>query len=1236
MISNYVFSRHSTQCKTGLILKSKDVFFEYSWVPSLNWSPDSPTLVYFLGYDSKIPRKPTRKWKWNMLYISDSSGMGQKGSWFFGTGGSPDILLSIESFLLEMALSGVLSKSSLFFSGKGMGGHAALYFHALLGGRGCYCHNPTSNLVNSDYSNNKHKEIFSSIFSSKKTHEYQFLPDFLSRSELKGEILISHSESGIFFNEHILPLESLVSVRISEKNNFNFEMILAEFASFVPDSPPFSLKPTMVRESNLALISPVTVSLTGRPDFTIAEEFSFGIDPFDDRSWRFWFQNLSWIKDHLNSLPRSKRKKQFEIIFCKWMEYIEEDGVDREFLYHDHALAYRGNCLIECLEFCPKGLQNEVLEHIMDIGLLLASPLEDNALSNHAFDQSITLNKITQLFKGRRNMRVLRELSIERIKREIEYSFSQDGVHVENSPGYHHGMIANVNNSLNSLLQSPLNSRLKGQKEFLPKMVPYLRWIVRQDGKLPPIGDSEQRQVSFGLAKSLFPEEFNHKNQGMKVFANGYAIWRTEKTHLVMKSIQTGRFHRHDDDCSLTLWHNGEDLLLDSGLLYYKEKDEDRIHVRSATAHSGIEIPGKKAIRNIFNKSAGKASVTKTDSISAMAVMGMYEGFDIKRNITKEGKKIRIVDFFCDASIENKVRQNFIIPACWETITKPDRVIFKKEDGQTWVLECSDQEDHREIEIEKTFVSMMKNQKSEAIRMSFYPKNNKTEISITLDKAPQYEDEDDGRLIEVEITHPNFPAICKKLPINWSKNEYQSKNWIHHLNSLRWITDDENVEQIIRDFYRHNILEKKFNPYFNTRAGDHSATIRLGILAEQLTKCSESLRPIIEEIIHSDIGMLLDKNVYRKGHNHGLIADTALLKMALSSPKWKKYVPEKEIIDRGKETIAMMFHDNGLTKEHSLSYQLWNANFALEFIDVATSYGFSVNNPSREPLLEMTKKLISNFTYTEGFQFALGDSFRYHNTNLIKKIYGENFIHETMISNDGIYFNQEFASLRFVGNNDQEIHMVTTSGYNSHIHKQNDDLSFCLSIDGQIIFDDAGYSDSCNKQQYDFLRSARGHSTLTFSGEDYPDGVGIGKSRILKATDNGDKNFEIVGEHQRLQGHKLVRKMNLDKNGLSIHDSFPESEIEGARKIKRRFVLGDGMKLKFNDNCLEIVDEHNTLSLSLTCEGAKISEFEEGVKVGITKTSFSNCVGFDLDCRLENMNPVFISFNKTRGGKGGQ
>jgi hypothetical protein len=554
----------------------------------------------------------------------------------------------------------------------------------------------------------------------------------MEKNPPKGKVLISYSENGLYYDEQIAPLEVIEAVTSSLESKYQLSVIINKLNQYITENPPFSLRPRLENETDYKLLSDIRISTPGRPEVIITDIFSFDLDPFNDRSWRFWFLNLSWLKEHLSSLEDKFRSKQFEIIFLKWMEFIEDEGIDVEFLYHDHSLALRGNNLIDCIIFCPDHLKSEVFNHVMDIGYLLTSPLEDNALSNHAFDQAITLNRITQLFKGKRNIRAIREISINRIIRELEYSFV-DGVHVENSPAYHHGMIKNMHNSLKNLLQYPSNSRLKSKQQDLSKMIPFLRWIVRADGKYPPIGDTEQREVNFELVQEIFPDQFKISNQGLEVFANGYAVWRSENTHLTMKSTQIGRFHRHDDDCSLTLWHNGDDILLDSGLLYYMEKDSARIHVRSASAHSGIEIPGFKAIRNIFDSSAKNARVSKTGDHSSFAIMGMYEDFEISRKVVKEGNIIRITDIFCELSIINNVRQNFIITDDWKLDKQKDKIVFSKKNGKSWSLSCMNLDNHLEVEVVETFVSKMKNKKSGARRISFYPQINQIEMIITLD-----------------------------------------------------------------------------------------------------------------------------------------------------------------------------------------------------------------------------------------------------------------------------------------------------------------------------------------------------------------------------------------------------------------------------------------------------------------------------------------------------------------------
>ena len=71
-------------------------------------------------------------------------------------------------------------------------------------------------------------------------------------------------------------------------------------------------------------------------------------------------------------------------------------------------------------------------------------------------------------------------------------------------------------------------------------------------------------------------------HEGMRVFGRLCNMEILFKTIPFDPQIMPPWSFLDDDDCSLTLWARGENLLMDSGLLYYEEKDLDRIHVRSA------------------------------------------------------------------------------------------------------------------------------------------------------------------------------------------------------------------------------------------------------------------------------------------------------------------------------------------------------------------------------------------------------------------------------------------------------------------------------------------------------------------------------------------------------------------------------------------------------------------------------------------------------------------------------
>lgn len=730
-MNEYIYNRFANQSKRSKFFSENQTYLDYFWQPAANLSENTPTLVYFLGYDGKIPQNPNAQEGWNILWVSDCNGPKDSGLWYFGTDGEDYLLQSSEQLINELLMCGLIDKKALFFSGKGMGGHAAVYFSIIFDGTGCYAHNPTTNLIDSSYVRTKHKSLFNDIFGDHDTHQYRKIEQLLDIFHSTSNILISFdiSTENSFYVEQILPLNGK-PVEIIKTSEYNFDSIFSRFEMNSPQPSMLETTNYQLQDLNAGLKSPVIIKLSSRNEVRIDNNFSFEFDPYFDRSWRFWFQNLSWLGNHLRDLDPKIREEQSTHILVKWFEFLQNENVDQEFFYHDHSLAYRAMNLLECLPFTSKQMSLIVIEHIRDIGQLLLSPLEDNALSNHAFDQAVSLFLVSDFFSSESLFKTWQNVALFRIKRELEYSFTFDGVHVENSPSYHHGMITNIYNSLTKILKITEHHSIRDHLDNLSKSVPYLAWIIRPDGKVPPIGDSEEKQVSTSLAKQISNHIFDEEIEGMQVFGDGYSIWKStqHQYHLSLKSCHHGRFHRHDDDCSLTLWVKGLNLLMDSGLLYYLEKDPDRIHVRSAKGHSGFEIPTKKANRNYFSKSARRAKVEQIDSNTSLATLGMYGNFKASRSISLNEKIITINDIFSNGCISSGIIVNFVIDGIWSLEQTKKGLKFTNAEGKEWLLDYTGYS--HDFKFEETFTSPLKNTKRMASRLSLTPVQNEVEIHI--------------------------------------------------------------------------------------------------------------------------------------------------------------------------------------------------------------------------------------------------------------------------------------------------------------------------------------------------------------------------------------------------------------------------------------------------------------------------------------------------------------------------
>ena len=734
-MNEYIYNRFAGQSKRSKFFSKNQTYLDFFWQPASNLTENTPTLVYFLGYDGKIPQNPNVQKEWNILWVSDCNGPEGSGIWYFGTDGDDYLLSAVKRMIDEFILSKLINATLLFFAGKGMGGHVALYLTYHFQAKGCHVHNPTTNLIDSAYATRKHKILFENVFGENEVHDFRNLISVANESKLKSDIFITHDlgVSNSFYLEHLEPLQAS-NVKITCSSNYNFKTILSNFIRLRPVFEGLEIDCYLSESPKYTDFVPIALSLNSRKEFNFGKEFSFHVDPYNDRSWRFWFQNLSWLTEHLNSLGDEIRTTQCTFILSKWFEFLGDKNADNEFYYHDHSLAYRAMNLIEVFPVANANLSKLISQHVEHIGQLLLSPLEDNALSNHAFDQAVSLFLISQFLDSKPYATSWERVALTRIERELRYSFTSDGVHVENSPSYHHGMITNIHRSINRVLKITKSEAIKEHLQILPKAVKYLSWIIRPDGRVPPIGDSEVKQVPVNIAKEISAENFSQKIEGVKVFGQGYAIWKSssKRYHMTLKSCHHGRFHRHDDDCSMTLWANERNLLMDSGMLYYLEKDVNRIHVRSPKGHSGFEIPGKKPNRNFFSKAAQRAKVELIDSETAKATMGMYENLYATRQVSMDENIILIKDTFSQGCLSEGVIVNFVIDGCWKFKRTSNGFTFTHEDGTSWTMKIDGFKN--DFVINDTFTSSIRNTKQRAFRLSLEPAQSKTNVQIDFGK----------------------------------------------------------------------------------------------------------------------------------------------------------------------------------------------------------------------------------------------------------------------------------------------------------------------------------------------------------------------------------------------------------------------------------------------------------------------------------------------------------------------
>lgn len=482
------------------------------------------------------------------------------------------------------------------------------------------------------------------------------------------------------------------------------------------------------------------------------------------------------------------------------------------------------------------------------------------------------------------------------------------------------------------------------------------------------------------------------------------------------------------------------------------------------------------------------------------------------------------------------------------------------------------------------------------------------------DFFPGFEDESLKNQV-IEFKYGKFPLVKLTNSIDWNQDPFNNKNWRHHLNSLRWLAtlSLDKQKKIVEDFFNFHIDSKKKNPYFNTRTGDHTISIRLGCFCELRGFFIEDaifLRKI-DILVKNDISSLLRKDIYQE-NNHGLMADVALLRLVRGG-LFNSDVEYDVVVARLKNTLDKIFDNFGVCLEHSISYQEYNL-IILSEIDDLISGEFELKNRINQIFLK-SKEILGSFLLGSGCYMPFGDSFRRPNYKILKKAFGNEdpFLALTPFSQkNGCFFSEAgYFSYRDIVS---EINFSFVSGWHSIVHKQNDELSIFLSYLNHIIFDDPGYTDARSWEEITGLKSEKWHST--FWVENIPWCAITESPKKSKMEFFSENPVNIQANSNRQKGVELIRSIKVEDLHITIDDSVI-GDLEKESIIRHQFLLKDVRSSFLGDSVCLISNKTGFKICEIIVSVDGEWSLEEAKRVAEDRTLIEDCelIVFRTKCK---------------------
>lgn len=339
------------------------------------------------------------------------------------------------------------------------------------------------------------------------------------------------------------------------------------------------------------------------PPWPIVLPVAWDVDPFDDRNWQFQLHAWRLIDPILLKYRDTHDKKYLQEsieIINDWYQYHYIIQKESKYQWYDMAAGIRAMKLAWLwneinFEIHSEG---EELKHIFHelMELHVLKLMEESFLSegNHAYFQLVGLRLLCKANPDINLCAEETEYNNDKMKGLLSRQFTVEGVHRENSPGYHIFAIRTLQKlDIPNLYDSEISDLIKRAERITP-------WLVYPDATVARIGDSAGK---FKYAN--IPDADIYTINGNQVIIgnyidSGYFSLRTPFNLKRKKATQifiTGTSntdgsnvsHKHADELSFELFHRGKLIFVDSGKYSYNS-DDYRDYIRSASAHNTLSF----------------------------------------------------------------------------------------------------------------------------------------------------------------------------------------------------------------------------------------------------------------------------------------------------------------------------------------------------------------------------------------------------------------------------------------------------------------------------------------------------------------------------------------------------------------------------------------------------------------------------------------------------------------------